>query len=63
MMKRVLVCSTLIALAGVLARAQSPRVVALRTRDVVLRFEAGPASPRLLSFAGSDQVQRKNSGC
>ncbi len=61
-MNRLLVCSTLIALAGVLTRAQSPRVVALRTQDVVLRFEAGPASPHLLTFAGANKVQWRNAG-
>ena len=62
MMNRLLVWSAVIALAGVLTRAQSPRVVALRTQDVVLRFEAGPASPHLLTFAGANKVQWRNAG-
>jgi hypothetical protein len=60
MIRATLALAATLAFAILQSHGQSAQPVVLRTSDLSLRLQAGPAQPRLLAFAGPDRAQWKN---
>ncbi len=62
MIRTTLALAATLALAILQSHSQAAQSAVLRTSDLSLRLQAGPAQPRLLAFAGADRAQWKNAG-